>query len=60
MGSAGKYKEASGLIKNFRIALEEGKYIRVGQLSEDSSEEELNQEFTVSKIYKLNKEELEG
>jgi len=47
LGAHGRVGDPWGSIKQFRIAADEGDYIRVRQLSKSSSRDELNQPFTV-------------
>ena len=47
LGANGRVGDPWGSIKQFRIAADEGDYIRVRQLSKSSSRDELNQPFTV-------------
>ena len=52
MGAAGKVDESRGSIKYFREAFDEGKYIRVGQLSSTSPKSDLKKNYTLRQAMK--------
>ena len=52
MGAGGKVDESRGSIKYFREALDEGEYIRVGQLSSTSPESDLKKNYTLRQAMK--------
>ena len=45
-GAQGRHGELTGAVRDFRVAADEGTYIRVGELGPRSTEEELNAAFT--------------
>jgi ectoine hydroxylase-related dioxygenase (phytanoyl-CoA dioxygenase family) len=47
LGAAGRINDPWGSIKQFRQAYDNGNYMRVGQLSAESSEDELNRDYTL-------------
>ena len=49
-GAKGLPGEAAGATVAFRLAADEGSYIRVGELGPDSSEQELNRAFTLREV----------
>ena len=49
LGASGRVDDHWGNLKLFRTALDEGNYIRVGELSTDAPAESLNQNFTVKR-----------
>jgi hypothetical protein len=53
LGASGRVNDHWGALKQFRTALDEGSYIRVGELSMDSPAEKLDQNFTVKLVRKL-------
>jgi ectoine hydroxylase-related dioxygenase (phytanoyl-CoA dioxygenase family) len=52
MGAGGKVDESRGSIKYFREALDEGEYIRVGQLSSTSPKSDLKKNYTLRQAMK--------
>ena len=53
LGASGRVHDHWGNLKLFRTALDEGSYIRVGELSIDSPAEKLEQDFTVKRARKM-------
>ena len=49
-GAKGIVGEAAGSTVAFRVAADEGNYVRVGELAPDSSEEELNANYTLREV----------
>ena len=49
MGANGKVGDVWGNIKQFREAYDNGEYIRVGELSSNSSKKDLEKEYTLKK-----------
>ena len=49
LGAPGRVGDAWGAIKQFRTAADAGAYLRVGELSGESTEEELGRDYTVRK-----------
>ena len=49
-GARGLPGEAAGSTRDFRIAADQGKYLRVGELGPDSTEEELRAQYTLRKV----------
>ena len=49
-GAQGRHGELAGAIRDFRVAADEGTYVRVGELSPLSTEEELNAAFTLRDV----------
>tara|TARA_B100000214_G_scaffold65936_1_gene43672 strand:- start:3009 stop:4190 length:1182 start_codon:yes stop_codon:yes gene_type:complete len=52
MGANGKVGDVWGNIKQFREAYDNGEYIRVGELSSNSSKKDLEKEYTLKKAKK--------
>ena len=50
LGAQGRIGEAGGDLRGFREALDRGRYVRVGELSPQSSTETLKQDFTVRAV----------
>jgi ectoine hydroxylase-related dioxygenase (phytanoyl-CoA dioxygenase family) len=49
-GARGLIDEAAGLTVDFRLAADRGEYLRVGELSADSTEEQLNASYTLRDV----------
>ena len=49
-GAQGKIDEAAGSTVDFRLAADRGEYIRVGELSSNSTDEVLNADFTLRQV----------
>ena len=49
-GAQGKIDEAAGSTVDFRLAADRGEYIRVGELSSNSTDEVLNTDFTLRQV----------
>ena len=49
-GATGAVDEATGAIKDFRMAADTGEYLRVGELGPNSSPEELNAPYTLREV----------
>ena len=49
-GARGKIDEAAGATVEFRLAADDGTYLRVGELGPDSSAEELNAPYTLREV----------
>ena len=49
-GATGLIEEATGSTVDFRLAADKGEYQRVGELSPNSSEQELNASFTLREV----------
>ena len=49
-GANGLIDEAAGSIVDFRLAADRGEYLRVGELSPDSTEQQLNTAFTLRDV----------
>ena len=49
-GARGKQGELAGATVGFRMAADQGEYLRIGELSPESSKEELNARYTLRKI----------
>lgn len=49
-GASGRVNESAGATVDFRHAADNGNYLRVGELSADSSAEELNAPYTLREV----------
>jgi hypothetical protein len=49
-GATGQVEELPGALVDFRLAADEGEYIRVGELRPTSTSEELNAAFTLRDV----------
>jgi len=49
-GARGLAGEAAGATVEFRLAMDQGAYVRVGELGPDSTADELNTAFTLRKV----------
>jgi ectoine hydroxylase-related dioxygenase (phytanoyl-CoA dioxygenase family) len=49
-GATGQIDEAAGLTVGFRLAADQGGYLRVGELGPNSTKDELNAEFTLRDV----------
>ena len=49
-GAAGQLDEAAGATVDFRLAADRGEYLRVGELSSNSTKQELNAAFTLREV----------
>ena len=51
LGAQGRVGDAFGSLKQFREAYDRGEYVRVGELSAESSKEELERAYTLKAAY---------